>query len=166
MERVNVYDENSGINSSFMDARDAVSFASILAESERNEKLWIEKLKSEGYKACHPNDGWVDRKNHTVKFAYPRFNLYPKVGDLIILGDHHYPEENIPVKITHINIGTYGFCDEYGFHYLPSNEEYYAKLRKEESDIIISKNFEFALMAVISILSVLSIVFFMNYFSK
>ena len=65
---------------------------------ERKEADWIKKLRSEGFKAAHPNDGWVDRENNKIHFAYPQFNDGAKIGDKIMIG---CPEQNErPVIIT------------------------------------------------------------------
>jgi len=55
-------------------------------EMERNKRQWIMDLRSQGVKASHPDDGWVDRNENTVFFSYPQFNDYPQVGDTIALG--------------------------------------------------------------------------------
>ena len=44
------------------------------------------KLKEEGVKAFHPDDGWVDRRRQCVTLVYPHFNLSPSVGDVIAIG--------------------------------------------------------------------------------
>jgi len=43
-------------------------------------------LRSEGVKLEHPDDGWVDRANDSIRPCYPAFDLSPQVGDLIALG--------------------------------------------------------------------------------
>lgn len=50
---------------------------------------WITALRSIGIKACHPDDGWVDRSHpyhDWVTFCYPQFDDGVKVGDMIALG--------------------------------------------------------------------------------
>ncbi len=51
-----------------------------------NERLWIAKLRNLGIKAAHPDDGWVDREENKLTFAYPQFNDGVEVGDLVCLG--------------------------------------------------------------------------------
>jgi len=46
----------------------------------------IKKLREQGVKAAHPDDGWVNREKNTVRLEYPIFNDNPQVGDLIALG--------------------------------------------------------------------------------
>lgn len=47
---------------------------------------WIAGLRQAGIKAAHPDDGWIDRKENSVHFAYPHFDDGVQVGDLIALG--------------------------------------------------------------------------------
>jgi hypothetical protein len=58
----------------------------ICKEADTEKSLWIEKLRAEGYKASHPNDGWVDRKEKILTFCYPHFDDGCKEGDLVMLG--------------------------------------------------------------------------------
>ncbi|QVW28940.1 hypothetical protein [Bacillus phage SWEP1] len=53
---------------------------------EEEKRQWISDLRSQGVKAAHPDDGWVDREKDTVFFCYPHFNDYPQIGDTIALG--------------------------------------------------------------------------------
>lgn len=55
-------------------------------EQQEKEETWIAKLRADGVKAAHPDDGWVDRKCKTVHFAYPQFNDGAGVGDRVALG--------------------------------------------------------------------------------
>lgn len=55
-------------------------------EMAENEREWVEQLRSQGVKAAHPDDGWVDRENNTIYFAYPQFNDGVQIGDTIALG--------------------------------------------------------------------------------
>lgn len=55
--------------------------------------LWIAKLRYEGYVAAHPNDGWVNRGDHTLHLAYPHFqDKRIEVGDKIMLGWAYEPQ--------------------------------------------------------------------------
>ncbi len=36
--------------------------------------------------AVHPDDGWVNRSQNSVRFAYPAFDRGPAIGELIALG--------------------------------------------------------------------------------
>ncbi|MEO6146544.1 MAG: hypothetical protein ABIT70_05725 [Sulfuriferula sp.] len=51
-----------------------------------DERELIAGLRKAGFKAAHPNDGWVNRKDCEVYFAYPQFNDGAKGGDLVMLG--------------------------------------------------------------------------------
>ena len=66
-------------------------------EQQREQDRWVEKLRSEGVKAAHPDDGWVDRKENTVNLCYPQFNDGLQVGDVMALG---WPDSHRLVKIT------------------------------------------------------------------
>lgn len=61
-------------------------FGSIAATMEQQQDEWIASLRAAGVKAAHPDDGWVNRKDNYVQFAYPQFNDGVKAGDLIALG--------------------------------------------------------------------------------
>ncbi len=68
-------------------------------EMALSEKEWISKLRSEGVKAAHPDDGWVKRDKNVVGFCYPQFNDGVNVDDIIVLGwywEYRY------VKVTEI----------------------------------------------------------------
>lgn len=47
---------------------------------------WIDELREKGYKAAHPNDGWVDREKKEIHFLYPQFNDGVKIGSKVMLG--------------------------------------------------------------------------------
>lgn len=64
------------------------SWIAIDKKQVKDEKSWVDKLRENGIKAAHPDDGWVDRKNNEVQFCYPQFNDGVKIGDLIALGWH------------------------------------------------------------------------------
>jgi hypothetical protein len=61
---------------------------------------WIEKLRAEGIKAAHPDDGWVNRENNSVFFMYPQFDDGIKDGELLALGwpDKYRVVKSIEVK--------------------------------------------------------------------
>lgn len=70
-------------------------------------RLWIEQIREAGAKASHPDDGWVDRTNNIVQFAYPHFNDDPQVGDMIVLGSppHSDKIQHRFVRVTEIRQG-------------------------------------------------------------
>lgn len=68
-------------------------------ESKNKQQNWINKLRKNGIKAAHPDDGWVDRINNKIHFCYPHFNDGAKVGDLIVLGWHFNEKKQRVVKI-------------------------------------------------------------------
>lgn len=64
------------------------SYNQICKDYESEKQRWITDLKEQGFKAAHPNDGWVDRETLKVEFSYPHFDNSPQVGDKIMLGWH------------------------------------------------------------------------------
>ncbi len=69
----------------------------ICRKQELDKQEWIEQLRKEGFKAAHPNDGWVDREENSITLVYPQFNDGVKIGDKIMLG---WPNGNLrPVRI-------------------------------------------------------------------
>jgi len=75
-------------------------WVSICEKSDQEEAKWIADLRLRGFKAAHPNDGWVDRKRKRVTLVYPQFNDGVNVGDLVMLG---WPSDPIvkrrPIRI-------------------------------------------------------------------
>lgn len=93
------YDEmKSAIKSS--DQSMVESWHKIIDDYAASEQMWIDGLRKAGFKAAHPNDGWVDRKNKIVQFVYPRFNDGADVGDLVMLGWHNSPQWCRAVRLT------------------------------------------------------------------
>ena len=72
-------------------------WAEICIEGDRKEDAWIAQLRSDGVKAAHPDDGWVDREKNTIHFAYPQFNDGVNIGDRIALG---WPDKWRIVTVT------------------------------------------------------------------
>ena len=71
-----------------------------------------------GFKAAHPNDGWIDRENNELMFCYPQFNDGADVGDKVMLGwPADNPESWKPVKLTS-KIETIFNDFKFGFEYL------------------------------------------------
>lgn len=66
---------------------------------EQDLNQWIKQLKQEGFKALHPNDGWVDREKNIITLAYPSFDNDCKVGDKIMLGFLNDKSSHIPIKL-------------------------------------------------------------------
>lgn len=53
---------------------------------QSEQDAWIAKLRAEGVKASHPDDGWVNREENIAQLVYPHFNDGVEVGDKIALG--------------------------------------------------------------------------------
>lgn len=78
----------------------------ICDKQEEDEAKWIKRLRANGFKAAHPNDGWVDRENNTLHFAYPQFNDGADVGDMVMLGwPSDSPDKSRAVRLTGIKGG-------------------------------------------------------------
>lgn len=82
----------SGSNSHFLSL-----WAQTCTDAQHKLDDWISALRESGFKASHPDDGWVDRKRNTVHFAYPQFDDGVEVGDRIALGN---PDKYRTVTIT------------------------------------------------------------------
>jgi len=91
----------------------------IVDRMEMEEHAWIAQLRKDGYKAAHPNDGWVDREKQEVNLCYPQFNDGVEVGDKIMLGWPYHPEQGVPVRITEIRKGVYGGGPYYSYEKIP-----------------------------------------------
>ena len=87
----------------------AAQWYQICNDSDNKKRAFIETLRAAGFKAAHPNDGWVDRQNNTIILCYPRFNDGLGVGDSMMIGSHYdSPEELRPVKIVAIDNTMFG----------------------------------------------------------
>lgn len=88
------------------------TWVGVVNDYQDKETEWIDKVKLQGYKAAHPNDGWVDRENNKIHLAYPYFNDGIKVGDKMMLGSHTGNERPIEItEITEICLVYYHFKD-------------------------------------------------------
>lgn len=74
----------------------------ICDEADTSEREWIANLRDSGFKAAHPNDGWVDRKNNEVHFAYPQFNDGANAGDKVMLGWPGDPKSYRPIRLVEL----------------------------------------------------------------
>lgn len=77
-------------------------------EQKLSEKQWVAELRAKGFKAAHPNDGWVNRKDNEVSLVYPQFNDGVSIGDLVMLG---WPNDKDcrPVRIIGVRKGLISF---------------------------------------------------------
>ena len=67
--------------------REHVAMAQAIdARLAAEEQEWVARLRLEGIKAAHPDDGWVNREKNEVMLCYPQFNDGLNVGDLLALG--------------------------------------------------------------------------------
>lgn len=74
-------------------------FVNSVKEAKKHETEWVASLRKKGFKAAHPNDGWVDMKNNRIHFCYPQFNDGVEVGSKVMLGSH-YDKITRPVFLT------------------------------------------------------------------
>lgn len=73
-----------------------------VSDGETSEREWVSRLRADGYRAAHPNDGWVDRENNSVQLVYPQFKDKVEVGCLVMLGWCSDKASHRPVVVTHI----------------------------------------------------------------
>lgn len=78
-------------------------FAEAIEKIEKQKEDWISKLRKQGFKASHPNDGWVNRIDNKVCLCYPQFNEGLKVGDKMMIGSSDKDER--PVEIIGVESG-------------------------------------------------------------
>ena len=97
----------------------------IVDKMKAEEEQWIEDLRKQGFKAAHPNDGWVDRERKEVHLQYPQFNDGVKQGDRIMLGWASQPDKNVAVVITAIRRSS-GFSDMTYYGYKEENPDEHA----------------------------------------
>jgi len=81
------------------------TWAQVCLDHKRAERAWIAKLRSQGVKAAHPGDGWVDRVSNTMQFVYPQFNDNAGAGDVVALG---WPDRYRLVTLTQFRRGSFG----------------------------------------------------------
>lgn len=97
------------------------AFLKDCANRSERERAWVAELIVKGYKAAHPDDGWVDRSKNSIVLSYPYFNSGLKINDIMALG---CPEEYRTVKISKIEISLMGLT-HYHFvevHYMVENQ--------------------------------------------
>lgn len=74
-------------------------------DRHHKEEALIADLRKMGVKACHPDDGWIDRKENTIHFAYPRFDDGVEIGSIVAIGGH---EKFRLVELTAMRVGITG----------------------------------------------------------
>ena len=79
-------------------------FAKAQAEYNQREREWVVRLREEGIKGAHPDDGWVNRESNEICFCYPQFNDDAGVGDRVALGNH---ERHRVVRLTDARRGLF-----------------------------------------------------------
>ena len=80
-------------------------------QSKKDEEL-IKRLRSEGVKAAHPDDGWHEREKHYIQLSYPLFNDGVDVGDRIAL-----TRPTKTYKIIRIEKCSFGGLDRFYYEY-------------------------------------------------
>lgn len=83
-------------------ARFVQGYYEIVAQRKLDEQDWVKELRAQGVKACHPNDGWVDRENNKIHLCYPLFNDGVGVGDKIMLGWVNDKKSHRLIEVTEI----------------------------------------------------------------
>ena len=74
-------------------------------DADREKREWIADLRARGFKASHPNDGWVNREENEVHLAYPQFDDGVQIGDKLMLGWPGPHSSLRPVRITDERFG-------------------------------------------------------------
>lgn len=78
-----------------------IEFARLMAQTDRRmaeeEGEWVARLRADGVKAAHPDDGWVDRHLNEVYLCYPQFNDGLGIGARLALG---WPDRYRIVRVT------------------------------------------------------------------
>ena len=97
-------------------------YCGIVLKQEEDQRKWIENLRVMGFKAAHPNDGWVNRGRNEVFLAYPQFNDGAGEGDLVMLGWPWDKESWRPIKLTGKRETSVGKMVWWGFEDVPSEE--------------------------------------------
>ena len=92
--------------------QDSILWNEICNSYDSEQAEWVETLRAEGFKAAHPNDGWIDRENNTLRFMFAQFNDGAGVGDLVMIGRHGRNGSRRPVRITGM---VDGYSDRFNF---------------------------------------------------
>jgi len=92
----------------------------ICAEQDADERKWIDGLRAAGFKAAHPNDGWVNRKYNEVFFSYPHFNDGADIGDLVMLGWAWDKNSWRPVRLIGKRVTSLGKMTWWQFEDMPN----------------------------------------------
>lgn len=74
-------------------------FKQLNKERELDLESWKLVLRWAGFKAAHPNDGWVDREKKEIFLAYPHYNDGAEVGDPVMLGQPWRREDWRPIRL-------------------------------------------------------------------
>lgn len=91
-------------------------------EQDTDRRKWVESLRTAGFKAAHPNDGWVNRQNDEVYFAYPQFNDGAGEGDAVMLGWASDKKSWRPVRLIGKRVTTIGGMVWWRFEDIPKEE--------------------------------------------
>jgi len=98
----------------------ASTWAKICIDQRTQKAEFISLMRGNGFKAAHPNDGWVDRQNLTIHMCYPYFDDGIQVGDKIMIAfASDAPEKRRPVLVT--GVSKKPFLLRYDFEDLPNS---------------------------------------------
>lgn len=93
----------------------------ICDEQDADQRKWVDSLRASGFKAAHPNDGWVNRKDNEVYFAYPQFNDGAAIGDLVMLGWPWDKKSWRPVRLIGMRVTALGKMKWWQFEDMPND---------------------------------------------
>lgn len=87
----------------------------ICDEQEASLQRWIADLRDAGFKAAHPNDGWVNHETNEMHFAYAHFNDGVEIGSTVMLGQPWDRATWHPVRLIGKRVTTLGRMEWWQF---------------------------------------------------
>lgn len=97
------------------------AWVKIVRQGRDDERAWVRELIRQGYKAAHPNDGWVNRKDNILTFCYPQFDHGAGVGDRVMLGWASGIQYLRPIVLTEdVSRSVFGYDKRFRFVDAPS----------------------------------------------
>lgn len=90
----------------------------ILYKDVKAKACWIDALRAAGFKAAHPNNGWIDHEKLELILAYPHFDDGVKIGDAVMLGWWWGVSKQKPVRIIGKRCGIISELEYFQFEYI------------------------------------------------
>jgi hypothetical protein len=92
----------------------------ICDQQDSDQRQWVAGLRAAGFKAAHPNDGWVNRTDNEVHLTYPQFNDGVGIGDLVMLGWPWNKKSWRPVRLIGVRVTALGQMQWWKFEDMPN----------------------------------------------